>query len=62
MKTQRQCPGCGAVLQSDHPDALGYLPRHVLKSEQDELICQAAIESGIMARTRLIRINGMRSR
>lgn len=40
MKTQRQCPGCGAVLQSDHPDALGYLPRHVLKSEQDELICQ----------------------
>jgi len=40
MKEQRQCQGCGAYLQSDQPDALGYLPRHILESGQGEMICQ----------------------
>jgi len=37
---QRQCLGCGAELQSDQPGGLGYLPGHVLTSNQEVVLCQ----------------------
>lgn len=36
--SERYCPGCGAKIQSVHPDQFGYVPEHLL--EQDAIICQ----------------------
>lgn len=40
MNKNRQCRGCGATLQSENPNAVGYLPEHLLSEPGKELICQ----------------------
>ncbi|NLM25656.1 MAG: GTPase RsgA [Firmicutes bacterium] len=42
MEKQRQCRGCGSILQSQDPQQVGYLPEHLLADAgaDKDLICQ----------------------
>lgn len=40
MSIKRQCRGCGAYIQSENPNTVGYLPAHLLNEPGKELICQ----------------------
>lgn len=40
MIESEQCPGCGAYLQSEDTAKTGYIPAHLFKEHQGELICQ----------------------
>ena len=38
--SQLRCIGCGAPLQSDDPNKIGYLPSSVLVSSEEKLVCK----------------------
>ena len=35
-----KCPGCGVIIQTDHPDKIGYINKDVLEKRKDNFLCE----------------------